>query len=100
KHHLIDVVDVRSPFDAAQFVKLAEQATGDIQRRRRLPVLCGGTGLYFRALFEGLGSAPAASPALRAELESTPLAELLRELAECDPVTYDSIDRQNPRRAI
>jgi tRNA dimethylallyltransferase len=99
-HHLIDVVEVTEPFDAAQFVHLARRAVADIQSRGRLPILCGGTGLYFKAFLEGLGQAPPADAALRATLETTPLPELLRELAERDPVTYERIDRQNPRRVI
>jgi tRNA dimethylallyltransferase len=99
-HHLIDVVDLTEPFDAARFVEFARKAVADIQSRDRVPILCGGTGLYFRAFLEGLGNAPPANAALRAELEATPLADLLRELAERDPVTYEKIDRQNLRRVI
>jgi tRNA dimethylallyltransferase len=99
-HHLIDVVEVSEPFDAAQFVRLASQAVADIESRGRLPILCGGTGLYFKAFLEGLGQAPPADAALRAVLQATPLPELLRELAERDPATYERIDRQNPRRVI
>jgi tRNA dimethylallyltransferase len=99
-HHLIDVVELTEPFDAAQFVRLARRAVADIQGRGRLPILCGGTGLYFKAFLEGLGQAPPADADLRAVLEATPLAELLRELAERDPLTYERIDRQNPRRVI
>jgi tRNA dimethylallyltransferase len=99
-HHLIDVVDLTESFDAAQFVHLAGLAVADIQSRGRLPILCGGTGLYFKAFLEGLGTMPAADTALRAVLAATPLPELLRELAESDPATYDRIDRQNLRRVI
>src|SRR5437879_2246879 len=99
-HHLIDVVDVTEPFDAAQFVRLAGDAIKAIHSRGRLPILCGGTGLYFKAFLEGLGEAPPANTALRAELEATPPPHLLRELSERDPVTYERIDRQNPRRII
>jgi tRNA dimethylallyltransferase len=99
-HHLIDVVEVTEPFDAAQFVCLAREAVAEIQSRRRVPILCGGTGLYFKALLEGLGPAPPADAVLRAALAATPLPDLLRELAERDPATYQRIDRQNPRRVI
>lgn len=99
-HHLIDVVDLTEPFDAARFVQLARQAVADIQARGRVPILCGGTGLYFKALLEGLGHAPPADPALRVQLGTVPLPDLLRELAERDPSTYERIDRQNPRRVI
>jgi tRNA dimethylallyltransferase len=99
-HHLIDVVDLSESFDAAQFAQLASQAVEEIISRGHLPILCGGTGLYFKALFEGLGHSPPANPALRKELEATPLAALLAELAARDPATHARIDRQNPRRVI
>jgi tRNA dimethylallyltransferase len=99
-HHLIDVVELTQPFDAAQFVRRAHEAIESIRSRRHLPILCGGTGLYFKGFLEGLGSAPASDPVLRAELEAAPVDELLRELAERDPVTYATIDRENPRRVV
>lgn len=99
-HHLIDVVDLAGSFDAARFVKLAHQAVAEIQSRGRVPVFCGGTGLYFKAYLEGLGEAPPADARLRAELEATPLADLLRELEQRDPPTFARIDRRNPRRVI
>ena len=99
-HHLIDVVEVTEPFDAAQFIRLARSTMEDIQSRGRIPILCGGTGLYFKALLEGLGEAPPSDPALRAELEATALPELLRELERRDPILFAKIDRQNPRRVI
>jgi tRNA dimethylallyltransferase len=99
-HHLIDVVDLTQPFDAAQFLELAHRAVAGIQARGRVPILCGGTGLYFKAFLEGLSPAPPADADLRVTLRATPLPELLRELAERDPVTYERIDRQNLRRVI
>jgi len=99
-HHLIDVADVNESFDAARFVQLAREAVAGIHQRGGVPILCGGTGFYFQAFFEGLGEAPPSDSALRAELAATPLPELLRELAGRDPVTYETIDRQNPRRVI
>ena len=99
-HHLLDIVELAGPFDAAKFVALARSAILQIQERGRIPILCGGTGLYFKALVDGLGEAPPADPALRAELEAAPLADLLRELAERDGATFERIDRRNPRRVI
>ncbi len=99
-HHLIDVVELTQPFDAAQFVRLARAAVAEIQSRGRVPILCGGTGLYFKAFLEGLGDAPPADPKLRAELELTPLPDLLRELEQRDPVTFGKIDHQNQRRIL
>jgi tRNA dimethylallyltransferase len=98
--HLIDVVDLDEPFDAARFVELARRAEADIRARHRVPIFCGGTGLYFKAYLEGLGSAPPSDVKLRAELEATPLDQLLGELLQRDPVTYQRIDRQNPRRVV
>ena len=99
-HHLIDVVDVAEPFDAAQFVRLAQKAVTEIQLRQRVPILCGGTGLYFKAFLQGLGESPPADEKLRSVLEAMPLENLLRELKESDPATYEKIDRKNPRRVI
>lgn len=103
-HHLIDVCDLTEPFDAAKFVQLATKAVAEIELRKRTPraraIFCGGTGLYFKAFLEGIGEAPPADEKLRAELEATPLAQLLEELRERDPAAYDAIDKQNPRRVI
>jgi tRNA dimethylallyltransferase len=99
-HHLIDVAEVSDPFDAAQFVTLAREVMAQIQSREKIPILCGGTGLYFKALLEGLGDSPPSDAALRAELETTPLPDLLGELSARDPATYARIDRKNPRRVI
>lgn len=100
RHHLIDVVELSESFDAARFTKLARAAAADIQQRGCVPILCGGTGLYFKAFLEGLGEAPPANAAVRAEVEATPWPELLRELEKKDPVTFAKIDRNNPRRVV
>jgi tRNA dimethylallyltransferase len=99
-HHLIDICELTESFDAAQFVRLAQKAVEEIQSRGRVPVFCGGTGLYFKAFLSGLGEAPSANPGLRAELETLPFEALLRELRERDPEAYEKIDKQNPRRVI
>ena len=99
-HHLIDAVDLIEPFDAAKFVELARKAEQGIRARGRVPIFCGGTGLYLKAYLEGLGDAPPADAALREELETTRLADLLRELEKRDPATFARIDKQNPRRVI
>jgi tRNA dimethylallyltransferase len=99
-HHLIDVVELTEPFDAAKFCDLAARAENEIRARGKLPIFCGGTGFYFKAYLEGIGQAPPADERIRAELEQTSLAELLRELETKDPETFASIDRQNPRRVV
>ncbi len=100
RHHLIDVCDLDAAFDAAQFVRHAQAAVTEIILRGKVPIFCGGTGLYFKAYLEGLGEAPATDASLRAELEAAPLADLLSELHERDPECWENIDRQNPRRVI
>lgn len=99
-HHVVDVVSLSEPFDAARFVMLADRAMKEIQARGQVPIFCGGTGLYFKAFLEGIGESPPANSALRAELEAAPLEILLSELRERDAVTYERIDRKNPRRVI
>ena len=99
-HHLLDVAELHEPFDAARFVSLARRTLEEIHSRGRWPILCGGTGLYFKAFLEGLGESPPADPALRIQLEQMPLPDLLRELAARDPATFERIDPQNPRRIV
>jgi tRNA dimethylallyltransferase len=99
-HHLIDICELTEAFDAAQFVRRAQKAVEEIQARARVPIFCGGTGLYFKAFLSGLGEAPAANPELRAELEAISFESLLRELRERDPAAYEKIDKQNPRRVV
>lgn len=99
-HHLVDILNLSESFDAAQFVRHAKTAENDVRSRGRTPIYCGGTGLYFRALIDGLRDMPACNPALRAELESAPLEALLQELEAKDPAHFAKVDRQNPRRVI
>ena len=99
-HHLIDVVELTESFDSAKFVALANAAVSEIQQRGRVPILCGGTGLYFTVWLNGLGDSPPPDATLRAELETKPLPELLDELARQDPVTFDEIDIDNRRRVV
>jgi tRNA dimethylallyltransferase len=99
-HHLIDVMAPSESFDAAKFLTLAKQALTAIQSRNRRPVCCGGTGLYFKVLLEGLGEAPPPDASLREEIEAAPISDLLTELAQGDPATFAKIDRQNRRRVI
>lgn len=99
-HHLIDILDITESFNAAEFVRLARAKIPEIKSRGKNVIMCGGTGLYFKAFLGGLGAAPAPDKNLRRELESTPLELLLQELKEKDPKTFSTIDRNNPRRVI
>ena len=69
-HHLLDVAAPDGGFSAAEYARLARRALAEISSRGRLPLVVGGTGLYFRALFRGLFPGPARDERLRARLES------------------------------
>jgi len=101
KHHLIDVAWPNEEFHAARFVSLAEAAVNDICRRGKRPFLVGGTGLYIRALTEGLLQAPSADPELRQHLQKRADEEgspaLHSELARVDP---ESASRLHPNDLI
>src|SRR5690606_32473948 len=68
-HHLLDLRDPWQAYSAAEFARDARAAIDDIVARGRLPILAGGTGLYFRALLRGLAGMPGADPRVRAGLE-------------------------------
>ena len=89
-HHLIDVVDPDQDFSVGDFVGLAREAILDIRSRGKVPVVAGGTGLYIRALTEGLLQAPVCDPSLRTELlaleSSAGEGSLYEELERVDPV--------------
>jgi tRNA dimethylallyltransferase len=97
-HHLLDVAAWDEPFDAQRYRELAVAALADVRARGRLPVLCGGTGLYLRTLRWGLVEVPPGSPALRAELyaeEERQPGAAWRRLSELDPESARSIERNN-----
>lgn len=98
EHHLLDMADLTQPFDAAQFIRHARAAVEKIRSQARIPIFCGGTGLYFQAFQHGLGDAPPANQELRATLSQAPLPDLLGELQSRDPATFAKIDRKNRRR--
>ncbi|MFZ2640786.1 MAG: tRNA (adenosine(37)-N6)-dimethylallyltransferase MiaA [Verrucomicrobiia bacterium] len=99
-HHLIDVVEVSERFDVARYVTLANAAVADIRHRGKTPLIVGGTGLYLRALTEGLSEAPDADPALRAELEAMGREGVLEELRRIDPEAAGRIGPHNFRRLV
>ncbi|MDQ3621033.1 MAG: tRNA (adenosine(37)-N6)-dimethylallyltransferase MiaA, partial [Verrucomicrobiota bacterium] len=74
-HHLIGEVPLTRPWDVAQWLGLARARIADIHARGRVPIVCGGTGLYIRSLTRGFSAElPAASPGLRANLAIQPLS--------------------------
>jgi tRNA dimethylallyltransferase len=106
-HHLIDILDPREAYSAAQFAADATRLIGEIRARGALPLLVGGTMLYFKALLDGLDSMPAADPALRAQLDAEAARRgwpaLHAELAQVDPATAARLaphDAQRIQRAL
>ena len=90
-HHLIDIRDPLNAYSAAEFVQDAEKLIAEITERGRLPLLVGGTMLYFKALADGLDDMPKADAALRVQIAADALEKgwpaLHVELALVDPVT-------------
>ena len=106
-HHLIDICDPSDPYSAGRFLRDALQCIGEIRARGRVPLLVGGTMLYFRALTHGLAPLPEADPQVRAALDlvaqSSGWPALHAELATRDPVAASRIqpaDAQRIQRAL
>jgi tRNA dimethylallyltransferase len=103
-HHLIDCVDPEVQYTAADFVRDALAAAGDIAGRGRLPFVAGGTGLYLKALLDGLFPGPGRDPAVRAALEVEArehgLDRLFRRLAAIDPAYAAKIRDKDRVRII
>lgn len=106
-HHLIDMIDPAGAYSAARFRDDATLAIETILARGRVPVLVGGTMLYYKALTEGLDTLPAADPALRAALEDDARRDgwpvLHARLAALDPTTASRLapnDAQRIQRAL
>ena len=99
-HHLIGEVPLSQTFDVAQYLVAAKGRIAEIQARGRVPIVVGGTGLYFRALIHGLAELPPADSHVREELELKTVAELQAKVRELDPQGAAEIDLKNPRRLI
>ncbi|WP_428424270.1 tRNA (adenosine(37)-N6)-dimethylallyltransferase MiaA [Methylibium sp.] len=106
-HHLIDLIEPCAAYSAAQFIADARRAMSEIRARGRLPLLVGGTMLYFKALFDGIDALPVADPAIRAALDAEARERgwpaLHAELAVVDPATAARLapnDAQRVQRAL
>ena len=101
-HHLINIRDPLQAYSAAEFVLDARRLMAEIRGRGALPLLAGGTMLYFKALFDGLDPMPTAHPALRADIarqaEVQGWPALHAELARVDPVTAARLQPQDSQR--
>lgn len=104
-HHLLDIADITEPFSAGQFLHLAGQAIREIAARGRVPIVCGGTGLYIELLLTGRTlTESTADAALRAELaafaEQHGNAALHERLRALDPAAAEAIHPNNVKRVI
>ncbi|MEK7614634.1 MAG: tRNA (adenosine(37)-N6)-dimethylallyltransferase MiaA [Patescibacteria group bacterium] len=100
-HHLLDIASPREQFSVAEYKKLADTAISGILRRGKIPILCGGTGLYIDTVVNGTilpGVAP--NIKLRKKLNNKTTKQLFEMLKKLDPRRAGSIDPQNPRRLI
>lgn len=106
-HHLVGFKSPQEPFSAGEFVRLARKALSEISERDRIPFVVGGSGLYLKALLEGIHEIPPVDCSVREELRSRFAAEgleaLRADLARLDPVTEARLasgDRQRILRAL
>jgi len=103
-HRLIDILDPSQSYSAAEFRADALQAMAEITSRGKIPLLVGGTMLYFKALLEGLADMPAADPEIRAQIEAQAASQgwqaLHDELASIDPVSAARIHPNDPQRLV
>jgi tRNA dimethylallyltransferase len=102
-HHLLDVAEPGQLFTAGDYARLARASLREIDARRRIPVLVGGTGLYLRALLEGLSQGPSRDPGIRERLErraeKRPLS-LHRILSRLDPTAAARIHTNDKKKII
>ncbi|OUR63994.1 tRNA (adenosine(37)-N6)-dimethylallyltransferase MiaA [Methylophaga sp. 42_25_T18] len=101
-HHLVDIIEPIDSYSAGSFRKDALRLMADITARGKVPLLVGGTMLYFKALQYGLAELPSADPKIRARLEAEitqhGLAHLHSRLADVDPVSAQRIHVNDPQR--
>ena len=101
-HHLVDILDPTEAYSAGRFRDDALRIAAEVHARGRIPVLAGGTMLYFRSLTQGLADLPPAQPALRAEIEAraarSSWAQLHAELARVDPASAARIEPRDAQR--
>ncbi len=100
-HYLLDVANPNEKFTVAQFKKLGEEVVKKIIKKEKVPIVCGGTAFYIKALVDGI-VIPEVSPdwELRKSLEKKTTEDLYKELLSLDKKRGGSIDKQNRRRLI
>ena len=101
-HRLIDIRDPSEPYSAADFAKDARKAMKEITEQGRIPLLVGGTMLYFKALLEGLADSPPANPVIREEIEAEATEKgwpyVHKQLAQVDPESARQLHPNHSQR--
>ena len=101
-HRLIDILDPRKSYSAADFRRDALKEMHEISQQGKIPLLVGGTMLYYKALLEGLSPLPAANPEIRQQIEQEALTHgwdiLHDQLKQVDPVSAERIHPNDPQR--
>ena len=104
EHHLVDCLDVTEEFNCGAYERVALERLAELFKQYDTVVAVGGSGLYIKALCEGMDDLPDAEPALREELlrklETEGLEALVEQLRELDEVYYNEVDRCNPQRVL
>ena len=104
EHHLVDCLDVSEEFNCGAYERVALERLSELFQKYDTVVAVGGSGLYIKALCEGMDDLPDAEPALREELlarlETEGLESLVEQLRELDEVYYNKVDRCNPQRVL
>lgn len=100
-HYLIDVVEPEFDYSVADFYDGAKLAIAEILSKGKVPIVAGGTGLYFRVLLEHYALPRVeANPSIREELEALSKEELLEELKKLDKTSYEELKEHNKRRIV
>jgi tRNA dimethylallyltransferase len=101
RHHLLDVADPKNVFSVAEYKAAAVVAIANIVSRKKIPIICGGTGFYIDTLTKGiiLPEVPP-NPKLRAKLEGQDAPTLFMMLGKLDPTRAKTIDKNNPVRLV
>ena len=92
EHRLYGIRDGAEPCSAADWATLARAEIASLHKEGRLPILVGGTGLYFRTLLDGIAPVPPIDPAVRAEVRAASVAENLAALTPLDPVAAATLN--------
>lgn len=104
EHHLVNCLDVSEDFNCGAYERVALERLAELFDRHDMVVAVGGSGLYIKALCEGMDDLPDADPALREmllkRLETEGLESLVEQLRELDECYYNEVDRCNPQRVL